>query len=189
MRIHIVTACSRPNNLGDLQRSILEARNPHGYDLLWWIVLDVDNCGAFWRDVLDPDLGPPRHLLKASCPLSVMGMGQMNWALDWIDEGLCHFLDDDNLFHPDLLDWRYEPGRAYLLNQQVDPSTVREPTPRVYEIDLAQILVDRSVIGTARFAQQYVADGRFIQELHDGAPERFAVVPGVRCFYNRLRWL
>jgi hypothetical protein len=178
----VVTACSRPGNLPRLAEALASIPNPHGYTLSWWVIFDAPEAG----DV--PDVpGWSVYALAHHAPGS-WGHEQANCALDWIPGGFVWILDDDNLPHPDLLTCQYEPNTLTLIGQQVDANTVRVPQPSAGNVDKAQIVVDRAIVGDTRLPLDCFGDGKFVELLYAAHPEALRIDPTVRAFYNRLTW-
>lgn len=175
--LHIITPCSRPENLPALAESIAACPNPHGYPLTWWVVFDADEPGPV------PTI--PGVTVSLSHREPGWGHAQRNFALEQIRSGLVATLDDDNLLHPGFLSHRYEPGRAYLLTQDRG-DRILIPEPRVTQVDSGQIVIDRGLIGGRRFPLGYCGDGEFVEALA-AAGVGFERPGGVRAWYNRIR--
>lgn len=181
-RFTAITACSRPDNLPALAASLAALPNPHGYELHWWVVFDAPEAGPV------PDVpGWTVHVLAHREPGN-WGHAQANRAMDEIRDGFVWILDDDNLAHPGLLACRYEPGTVTLIGQQVSADSVRVPAPSAGNVDKAQIVADRAVVGDVRLPLDCFGDGRFVELLHAARPEATRIDPEVRAFYNRLQW-
>src|SRR5512132_2800574 len=77
MRLHVLTAVTRPGNLGLLAESIAAASIPE--------------VGIVWHWCFDPER------------TAVGGQRLKNEMLDQISDGWVCFLDDDNVMHPDFV--------------------------------------------------------------------------------------
>jgi hypothetical protein len=206
--INVITPVSRPGNIWTIGESIQGAlkNNPHNHKIAWWVVLnafqqyttkldlDVVDDGEFacTKNAVEVSLKAPHstEILVTGCRFSVAGSRQRNFALDHIDEGLVWMLDDDNLMHPDFLNYPYETGKFYALPQQLNKyGSVRMPTSfKVCDIDQAQLVYDRKLLGGLRQVDDYCCDGHMIEAVHKAVPDAFVPVFGVRAYYNKLRW-
>jgi len=130
------------------------------------------------------------EIMVTGCRFSVAGSRQRNFALDHITEGLVWMLDDDNEMHPDFLNYAYETGKFYALPQQLNKyGSVRMPTSfKVCDIDQAQLIYDRKLLGGLRQVDDYCCDGHMISAVYNSVPDAFVQVFGVRAYYNKLRW-
>jgi hypothetical protein len=160
--LHILTACTRPQNLSTMADS-LAAWGPA--DFIWHIRFDLEH----------------RH---------VGGQEIKNQMLDEIADGWIMFLDDDTVVHPKLYD-RFDEHRlgapAIVVSQQ---HSVLGVLHAAYEnvaigtIDIGQAILRREVIGRKRIPQTYAGDGEF---LHSILPHVDAVyVDEILSFHNAL---
>lgn len=185
-KLHIVTPCSRPENLAKMCDSI-DALRPL-FDVAWWVIFDLAACDPVDVDDAITD--------AVYVPSSQWGAGQRNHALDRIEDGWVYFLDDDNLIHPNFFELKQliadnPEKRAFAFAQKHVDGWVREVAPetmKVNHIDMAQVLIRRDLIGDERFPLPfYNADGRFIQAIYDRSPDEWLLVNKVMCYYNALR--
>jgi len=180
----IVTPCLRPALLGKVAESI-------EFELItrWIIVYDI---GVIHRNMTEPKVievdRPPRKSTVAA------GLSR-NFALTLIPAGLVYFLDDDNVFHPDL--WRLVPiletGYIYTFDR-FTPAHRPHPGRHLGNIcaekfiDSAQFIVDRELIGNHTFGDDNVGeDGRWINWLCLTYKNRHVYLPFELSFYNALR--
>lgn len=182
-KLSIITPCSRPQNLAALRESIEPGKT--FFDIDWIVVFD---------GLPQPVEGA--RVYGVSDPESLAGHAQRNYALDKVGEGWVYFLDDDNLMHPDF--WRnvardieaYPHARGILITQDLGIG-VRNAVParvNIGEIDLAQYVLRRDLIGSWRFnIHNYSADGQLVMGLFWGQPNEFIVDRQPLAYYNRLR--
>jgi hypothetical protein len=181
----IVTPCSRPEELGKLNRSIT-------FPCTWIVVFDateplatVENSAA---DVI----------LLAS-PGGVAGKHQVNTALDYCRAhgltGFVYVLDDDNVIHEDFYDVisaAIGSGRkGYIFQQEIAPGCVRNVSPdevKATRIDQAQFLIHTDLMRHRSYQQHHDADGYLIESLFEEYAEDFEFVHKTIAYYNRLRW-
>lgn len=150
MKLHILTACSRPENLPALAESLMPA-GACGIDLTWHIRFDPDRQHAG-------------------------GQALKNAMLDQIADGWCWILDDDNYCHPHFFEalaaMTADNGDVRLIVcaqqhrngwiRRVNRSMLRET-----HVDAAQIVARRDAIGEKRIPEHYCGDGAFIEALAD----------------------
>jgi hypothetical protein len=162
LRVHILTAVTRPENLPEIARSIAEAAQKTEYEIVW-----------HWR--FDPEL---RH---------VGGQALKNKMLDGIEEGWVVFLDDDTIMHPDLLATvARSSARAVVVSQDGGGLEAKRGNVHVGTIDIGQAVIDRKLIANERIPLEYAGDGEFLQRVLGGVREvRF--VKERLAYYNALR--
>lgn len=186
MKIHIITPCSRPYNLKKLYESI-------DFSCEWWIIFDSK---TFQFQDFKPKNGIEVEINYGAIAGGVAGKSQINFALDRITSGWVYVLDDDNLVHPDfkhLLKWDEFTGGAQgiIFSQQLSEGAVRHNHAgniKICQIDQAQFLLKRSLIGDRRYLNSYEADGMFISKLYRENPGKFIITNEVLSYYNRLTW-
>jgi len=185
MKIHIITPCSRPYNLKKLYESI-------DFSCEWWIIFDSK---TFQFQDFKPKDGIEVEINYGAIAGGVAGKNQINFALDRITSGWVYVLDDDNLLHPDLPkfletfdDKKYQ---GLIFSQEVSKGVFRHNHSgniKVCQIDQAQFLLKRSLIGDHRYLNSYEADGMFISKLYRENPGKFIITNEVLSYYNRLTW-
>ena len=194
MTLHVITRCSRLENLTAVRNSLPE-------NVYWHIIIDTrlvssvdttiledfsDNYLYFWRSY-PGDMG---HQLLNRVITEIPGE-------DWI-----YILDDDNEMHQDFysemisLQEKFPEKEGFIFSQHVGGKDftgleIREAKPenvKVQKIDMAQFFLRRSLIGKKRFVPgTYTADGIFIQELFEDHPEKFHFTEKILCNYNSLK--
>lgn len=160
MKLHVVTAITRPANLGQIAASLAAACCNARVNLVWHWYFDWDR----------------NH---------IGGQKLKNDALDAITDGWVWMLDDDTIAHSEIIQawsaYAYHPSISAVVFGQTradgrtlvaDPENVR-----VGDIDIGQAFVRRDVIGEHRLPEHYDGDGMFLE----------AVLPNARTIYdNRL---
>ena len=148
MKVHVLTAVSRPQNLPRLARSL--AKGANGHEIVW-----------HWRfDLNRTDVG---------------GQAAKNAMLDEIQDGWVYVLDDDTLMHPRLLSKLTDDPevRAIIVSQQRKHEQSLAATSdnlRVGHIDIGQALLRREMIGSERIPLLHFGDGLFLETLLKGKP-------------------
>jgi hypothetical protein len=149
MRLHVLTAVTRPGYLPLLAESIADASAPDTFDVCWHWRFDTDR----------------RH---------VGGQALKNEMLDGISDGWVWVLDDDTLVHPLLFATvadaiREAPrARAVVVSQSRTDGRVlhaHEDNVRVGSIDIGQAVLRRDLIGTLRIPETYEGDGELLEAL------------------------
>jgi hypothetical protein len=150
MRLHVLTAVSRPENLPVIADSLGLAASAAPEVRVAW----------HWRFDLER-----QH---------VGGQAVKNALLDGINGGWCWCLDDDTLVHPDLLAMFQEALRlcpdagAVVVSQRRTTGSVLQAQPHWMVpggVDIGQAIIRRSVIGQERIPISYEGDGMFLQSL------------------------
>lgn len=198
--LNIITPVSRPDNLPRIRQSILTAINRcQDWQVKWYVVFDAVEINP-----LPLENAPNLEIVKLASPsvvngtqVSVSGNAQRNLALDQAKDGWVYFLDDDTVFHPDLLKHvgpvcSLNPGANIIVSQSFNDGSYRmvaaPENVRLSKIDSGQALLTRDFIGTKRWQlMRYEADGVFLCELYQSAPDRFQFMHLGLCVYNVLR--
>ena len=164
--MHVLTACTRPENLLALAGS-LEAAMCEPWELCWHIRFDPSR----------QHLGG--HKLK-------------NDMLDQITDGWVVFLDDDTLMHPDLLRHVAEhlDAAGVVVSQDRTASLghmlwAAPENMRLGGVDIGQVVLRRELIGDARQPPYYGGDGTFLAEVFQGSPD-VVYLSEVLSLYNVL---
>jgi len=179
--IHIITPCTRPENLAVMQQSIPP-------ECTWTIVLDSSVSEM-------PEGGGLKATIYRSPNTGHWGNPNRNFALehmnfddlDWI-----YVLDDDNIIHPEwyrhVKDLNDSALTTVAWGQVWQNGSVRlhpSSVPRVGEIDTSCYMVRGHVMKRERYAMDYTADGMMA--------ERVFTYGGYHClneylgYYNYLR--
>lgn len=140
MKVHILTACSRPENLAEVGASLSYAATAH--EIVWHVRFDPKQ----------------RH---------VGGQALKNAMLDEITDGWVVFLDDDTKMHPDLLErvMRFRDADAVVVSQRRTDGPVLSASRErlvVGQVDIGQAVIRREVIGDTRIPEDYDGDGVFL---------------------------
>jgi hypothetical protein len=169
MRLHLLTAVTRPENLPALAAS-LEMATAYGIQTVWHTRAD-----------------PERQ--------SVGGQSLKNAMIDEIADGWIYILDDDNVMHPAF--WRsvrvlaLDPAIDMIVLTQEHANGHLRPAHlgmlRSSHVDAGQIVVRRSAVGDTRIPEHYCGDGDFIEALAGKLKGRIACVDAPSCYYNKLR--
>lgn len=179
MFINIITACSRPNNLNTISKSI----NIPTENYRWIVVFDLD----------EP---PSDELIPKNCEYylhknkdSMSGNSQKNFALDLVDEGYVYFNDDDTTIHPDLWSNVKDLNNDFISFQQLDKRNRIRLTGQVkyQKIDSHNFLLTKELIGGSRWVlNKYEADGLFAVECHSKSTNPI-IIDKPLSVYNSLR--
>lgn len=148
MRLHVITAITRPANLGEIAASLAAACATARIDLVW-----------HWRfDYQREHVG---------------GQKLKNDALDTISDGWVWMLDDDTIAHSEILQaWaqhaKIADVTAVIFGQlRADGRTlVADPeNARRGMIDIGQAFLRRDAIGEHRLPEDYDGDGMFLERI------------------------
>lgn len=190
MLFHVITRCTRPENLKKIYKSF------NGYDnLKWTVVFD----GSFLAEL---DLELLGWLTKVGASYRLFYSTKGSYLYPQINDivssnkGLWNILiDDDNIVHPDYfsslesLIQGNTTSSVFIYNQVLEDDSIRLCSPEatvVGSIDLAQFTFHSEVMELASFGAGYCGDGEFIEELHKRVPEDFMFIDKNLCYYNYL---
>jgi len=168
MKLHVLTACSRTENLGIVQESIEKASIPE--------------CEVKFHVLFDDKL---EH---------VGGQFLKNQMLDEISDGYVYVLDDDTVMHPDLisrawLTWWWNPDFPALAFNQDRGSYIVEAAQWSMipnGVDIGQVILKREIIGDKRIPLTYEGDSIFLSELLKDRDD-VIYLNEVLSYYNALR--
>lgn len=162
MRLHVLTATTRPENLSQVAQSLEEAvrvaRTQTRFD-------DID---LTW------------HLRFDVAHLAVGGQALKNAMLEQINDGWVYILDDDNAMHPALLAWLVvkaggEDAQLIAMAQQHRNGWIRRVHRGMLKqthVDAGQVVIRRDAIGDRRIPLHYCGDGEWIEEIADSLADR-----------------
>lgn len=166
MRLHVVTAITRPANLARIAESLSHACDAAQCSIVWHWKHD------WYRD-------------------HVGGQKPKNDALDAITDGWVWFLDDDTIANPGVLRAFLDAATSEVDAVVFSQSRLERPALRASpdharrgHIDIGQAFLRRSVIGDARIPEDYDGDGMFLEPLL--ARIRVAYVDEVLTHHNAL---
>lgn len=170
MRLHVVTALTRPENVSTIAASFDTSLGTYGIDLCWHVREDPDHT-------------------------AVGGQAIKNAILDFIHDGWVYICDDDNMIHPALFaalnDVITEDIDMVALAQQHRSSWIRQVDRsmlRETHVDAGQVVIRRSAIGAHRIPEHYCGDGAWIEKIADElADYQIAYVHQPAAYYNWLR--
>ena len=202
--IHIITRCSRPENLSKIEKSIF---NTDLFKITWHICIDLSKATNRHEEFLSAleDLNhkdPDMIVSSYKCLDGEFGHMMINKTLDKIESGFIYVLDDDNIIHPDFYDGiseqilKHQEKSVFVFNQKIGGIDftnldIRKALPeniRVGGVDMAQFIIDRGIIGDNRFENPgYIADGTFISKLYGLYPDGFMFIDKILCYYNYLQ--
>jgi hypothetical protein len=151
VKLHILTAVSRPENLTQIGGSIFAASSLSGKGLEFE-----------WHKYPDPE----RKYVGGQHPKNVM--------LGEIEDGWVCILDDDTLMHHRFLQKirrasvQRPEANAIVVSQKRTTGVVlqaRRENLRVGMVDAGQVVIRRDLIGDMRIPETYAGDGEWIEAL------------------------
>ena len=176
--IHIITPCSRPENLEYLRESIPA-------ECKWLVMLDYSTRKS--------NIPKGINVIRSNFG-GAWGAPLRNAAIDYLQISASHndyvyFLDDDNIIHPDWYQVVKDCNEDFVNWAQVyrngEPRLRATESPRVGNIDTASFMVKIGTVGKSRFQMLYEADGLFAQAIYKNGTTR--VINEYLCYYNYLR--
>lgn len=183
---HIITPCSRPDNLQLLYNNINAIRK----DVVWHICFDTNRVSEADRNRIKNELTDDwiRFYTASTDYAPNPGKSQINFVLTHIRLGLfghgfVYVLDDDNLLPYDFFKYEYDENESliYLL-PQYDNDNVRQPNPVVNQIDQAQLVIHSKV--HYYYDLYYNGDGTMIEKLCKTESYKNLFYP--IAYYNKL---
>lgn len=193
--IHILTRCSRPNNLLKVANSI-----PKAEDIVWHVIFDSTRLKDIDVDLLTKlQEFSPRIYFEYSQGGDYLYPQMSRIIKDTIQSGWIYSLDDDNILHENF----YEKVKQHIgdsvdgivFNQHVagkdftglDVRYAKPENMKVRHIDLAQFVLNRKVFDRIEFEAGYDADGRFIEKVYESNPDGFIFIDEILAHYNYLQ--
>lgn len=202
MKLSIVTLVSRPENLPEIHRCILQSFHQidkDKFDYEWLLLPDprrvafIENFQGLNSRVVHTD---PREIDPDP---DYFAAGYLrNKAINTIpDDNWIYFLDDDNIVDENFGGnvWRLlsmvKGKRAFMLTQQLRDGRVRlraKPcNARLYHADMAQLVIHHSLIKDYRFRENCrTEDGYLIEQIHGDHPEEFVFIKEPSVYFNYL---
>lgn len=181
--LNIITPCTQIDNLKLLHESIVAAKKELPIDIRWHIVFDT-MTDVRVEDIKSSDI--TISISYAGDKESVSGSAQINHALDHIKEGFVHILKENNLLHPEILDYLYSSTKlccpkapndkplGLLVEQYLEDDEIRPIKVLPSFIDCAQFIIHSSLINGLRFHLGISsADGIFIQQIYNKHYKKF----------------
>ena len=166
VRLHVLTACTRPDNLPTIGKSLVNAMC-EPWELCWHIRFNPAH----------DDLGG--HRLK-------------NEMLSQITDGWVTFLDDDTLMHPDLLLHvaQYLDARGVVVSQDRTASLGHmlwafPENMHLGGVDIGQVVLTRELIGDTVMPAGQGGDGVFLEACLQGRND-IVYLSEVLSLYNAL---
>jgi hypothetical protein len=174
--------------------SIRAALRDFEFPWTWWVACDKERMSEVPDYARVVPCGPQADRWATDRFRTMLGM---------IGDGFVYGLDDDNAMHPrfnsafrhcvngfDGFCMPQERRKFYIFPKLYVPpfvTTVRklEETPRIEEIDLAQYVLKRKLIGDIDW-KGGVWDGEIIQDAYSRHPGRIWMAPEPSCYYNYL---
>lgn len=199
MKINIITRCTRTSNLLTIKEGVLNA--PKGVTVNWHIVFDTGALKDIDAEVLSnltDTANVKLHFVKGQ--RGGLLYPEVSDIIRTIKSGWIYLLDDDNIIHEDF----YKTIKASIKNLPIAQVHIvsqlvagrdftgqeirvasRENTA-FQKIDIAQMVINRSIFDTHSFSANYAADGFFIEEVLKTHGDAFVWIDKVLCHYNYL---
>lgn len=178
--LYVITPVSRPNNLLTIAKSIPE-------EVKWCIVYDV---GIKENPAIDEEYA---DFIYRADKKSCWGHTCRNYALDNLplqDGDWLYYLDDDNLFHPKLMDvvaCELEDEYSFIAMLQSYRGKPRFEHVEIAKgrLDMGACLYNWKWCKTERWTSEYEQDFNYTDRCRRHAPVKILYV--VATYYNELR--
>lgn len=151
VKLHVLTAVTRPENIAEIQRSIYAAEDNSFAPIV-----------TVHHRLYDPDR---KH---------VGGQHLKNQMLQEIHDGWVCVLDDDTVMHPSFLYKIYRArvqnplANAFVVSQRRTTNVVLQAKPEnmvVGKVDAGQAVLRRSFVGDTLIPETYAGDGEWLHGL------------------------
>ena len=188
-KIIIITPASRIKNLKIIKKSI-------NFDFIfkWIIVYDEHKIKKnFQYFEKNNQIVEFTYLSKSN---EVWGHGQRNFGLEHIkkeysnDNIFVHFLDDDNVVHPNFynLAKRFQKNYLYTFDQQRTRYILSGSNPKPHYIDTSMFVVDFGIVNEIRFTgDKHYGDGIYIEDCIKKNINSHVYIEETGCYYNYLK--
>ena len=180
--LSIITACSRPDNLDEVYKSM-------DFKVLdkWYIIYDTSKGRDYtFKYTTNPKVIEIKYDKEGVC-----GHPQINYGLSLIKEGFVYIMDDDNIVHPDF--WKVFPSLDSNYIYTWDQNRIQENkiVPggiiELGKIDTSQFIVPRNFIGNIRWIEnKRGADFAFINAIYKAHKKVFKYIHKILCYHNYL---
>ena len=197
MVIHILTRCTRQQNLLTIKKTVF----PSPITVVWHIIFDTTTLKDIDAELLNELQSPSTrfHFVKGDGTDYLYP--QLSDIIDKLNKDVyIAILDDDNIIHPNFYDAikseiEANPDKeAFVFEQFVDKKDftgleARKVGPehmKLRHIDSAQYVIKQSLYTQGRYEGGYCGDGVFIENLYKQFPDKFYFIHTELCYYNRL---
>jgi hypothetical protein len=196
--LNIITPISRIENLPILYNNVsYYAKNVR---IIWWVILD-NSCRKYYKNIsLNENADLKIKLLVSHYANALAGHAHRNVILDLLEEDTeewVYNLDDDNVLHPDFINFFINDGNlddfdVALVSQILFDGRIRLQADvnsvKVNHVDTAMCLFKvKALNGHLRYTEDYCADGLFIEALYNNTNNKFYIKDSPLCYYNYLR--
>ena len=202
MIIHILTRCTRTNNLLKIKDSIFKSIIWPFTETRWHILFDTSSLKDINVDILEK-LQNDNIILRFYKGSKGDYASNLNKEIDTInsDEWI-YVLDDDNILHENFYSevdkiHKLDPNaKGIIFSQRISSKDfsgldIRKASVKnikVGSIDNAQFLLRKDIIGDVRYRlNEYKCDGYFIEEVYNKHPELFSINDIEMCYYNHIQ--
>jgi len=203
--LNIITPLSKPANLIHLLKNIAE--NSKKIKINWYIAFDKvkEDMYEFWSKKLENYETDNLTITTLLSPIekAIAGHAHRNFILNYFEEigknvnEWVYNLDDDNLLHPNFIDYLLkEEGElrkslGVIFSQEMKDGSRRLTADffnvKVCHVDTAMLCCKLYAINKLRFIEtDYCADGHFIEAVFNEQPHMFIIEKEPLCYYNYL---
>lgn len=198
MIYHIITRCSRVENLDKIRTSIYSG---YGTEFKWHIIFDVSRLKDIPAELLGKLSNDTTQLYFVTSNGTDYLYPQAGNVASKLDDGFVIFVDDDNIIHPNFFkevnkEIKKSNGtqKIFVVNQYIGGKDftgldVREAKPenmKYQGVDIAQIIFHHSVFKQYKFIGHYAGDGILIDKIYAENPQWFSYIPKELSYYNHL---
>lgn len=196
MILHVVTRCSREENLEEIYKD-LKLKINSGFHIQWHLLIDALKVTSELDYEYLADSFIRVKWLEKQGDDQYLHRQISEYCRDEIEDGWIVFVDDDNILHENYFrivgSHVEEESTSFIVTHQdinykdFTRSKIREAIPenvKVGSIDLAQVTFRHSVFKDYSLNTEYTGDGIFLESMYNTSPELFKFVDGIAAYYN-----
>lgn len=200
--IHIITRCTRPNNLLILRDSIKKNLNDN-IVFTWTICFDSRILKDIDVELLSELQNNSNFISKVDFKYlkgDYWGLSQLNDIILSFNDGWIYHLDDDNILHDNfsnVLITKFSSDKDIIVFSQyvggkdfsgLDIREAKSDNMVVSKVDLAQWLINVSIHKEGYlYGSGYTADGQLIEKVYNDKKDKFIFIDEVLSYYNYLQ--
>ena len=181
--IHIITRCSRPENLYRIYKSIFYK----DFFVRWYIIFDTSKSKDYSKFIIDDS--------RIEYYYEDIGSYKLGYSLKYNIKGYIYYLDDDNIIHPDLYYniEKYLNDKNILVFEQIgnDRTNYELSLENVIEsrVDLAQFMIHSDFLNNDELFSDdsYFSDSILLEKLKNIYSDKFIFIKKKLSYYNYLK--
>lgn len=194
--IHIITRCTRLNNILKVKESVFSTNK---FNIKWYVIFDTSSLKDIDAEILS-SLYEDNIILKfVKGSPGDFGHSLINQTIETIEDGWIYIIDDDNKIHENFYNELSDKineipeAKGFIFHQQIDKKDftgldvriAKTDEVKVSKIDMAQFCAKREIIGNHRIPHDmYVGDGVWIENIYKEKSQEFVLIDKIISYYN-----